>query len=31
MFLKPLELPAGTVISGIPQGATVSLLPEEKD
>ena len=30
-LLRPLELPAGTVISGIPQGATVSLLPEEKD
>jgi hypothetical protein len=31
IFLKPLQLPAGTVISGIPPGATISLLPEEKD
>jgi len=31
MFIKPLELPAGTVISGIPPGATVSLLPEGKN
>ena len=30
LFRTPLELPAGTVISGIPPGATVLLLPEEK-
>jgi hypothetical protein len=30
LLLTPLELPAGTVISGIPQGATILLLPEEK-
>jgi hypothetical protein len=30
-LIKPLELPAGTVISGIPPGATIFLLPEEKN
>src|SRR5260370_13716141 len=30
-LLSPLELPAGTVISGIPAGATRFLLPEEKN
>ena len=30
LLRTPLELPAGTVISGIPPGATVFLLPEEK-
>jgi len=31
LLQRPLELPAGTVISGIPPGATIALLPEEKD
>ena len=30
LYRAPLELPAGTVISGIPPGATIFLLPEEK-
>ena len=30
LFRTPLELPVGTVISGIPPGATILLLPEEK-
>ena len=30
LLRSPLELPAGTVISGIPPGATIFLLPEEK-
>jgi hypothetical protein len=31
LLRTPLELPAGTVISGVPQGATILLLPEEKN
>jgi len=31
LFRAPLELPAGTVISGIPPGATIFLLPEDKN
>jgi hypothetical protein len=31
LLLRPLELPAGTVISGIPPGATIFLLPEERN
>ena len=31
LFRAPLELPAGTVISGIPSGATIFLLPEDKN
>ena len=30
LYRAPLELPAGTVISGIPPGATIFLLPEEE-
>jgi hypothetical protein len=30
LFRAPIELPPGTVISGIPKGATVLLLPEDK-
>ena len=30
LFRTPLELPAGTVISGIPPDTTIVLLPEEK-
>jgi hypothetical protein len=30
-LLNPLELPAGTVISGIPPGATIFLLPKEEN
>ncbi len=29
LYRAPLELPAGTVISGIPPGATILLLPED--
>ena len=31
LFRAPLELPAGTVISGIPSGATIFLLLEDKN
>ena len=31
LFRDPIELPVGTIISGIPAGSTVALLPESKN